>query len=130
MDRKVVEDFGKEWSRFDQTELSPSEYDKMFSQYFSVFPWDLLSAEAAGVDVGCGSGRWARLVAPKVGRLICLDPSGQRFALLYAQWPRGPMSSSASVLPMPCHFRRRRWTLRTRLASCTTLGTSKRASRR
>ncbi len=25
--------------------------------------------------MGCGSGRWARWVAPKVGRLHCIDPS-------------------------------------------------------
>jgi ubiquinone/menaquinone biosynthesis C-methylase UbiE len=28
-----------------------------------------------GFDLGCGSGRWARLVAPRVGRLHCIDPS-------------------------------------------------------
>jgi SAM-dependent methyltransferase len=26
-------------------------------------------------DLGCGSGRWARLVAPRVGQLHCIDPS-------------------------------------------------------
>src|SRR5205085_4813414 len=26
-------------------------------------------------DVGCGSGRWARFVAPRVGGLVCVDPS-------------------------------------------------------
>ena len=25
--------------------------------------------------MGCGSGRWARLVSPKVGHLNCIDPS-------------------------------------------------------
>jgi methylase of polypeptide subunit release factors len=25
--------------------------------------------------MGCGSGRWARFVAPHVGRLHCIDPS-------------------------------------------------------
>ena len=26
-------------------------------------------------DMGCGSGRWSKLVAPKVKRLNCIDPS-------------------------------------------------------
>ena len=26
-------------------------------------------------DLGCGTGRWAKLVAPKVGKLHCIDPS-------------------------------------------------------
>lgn len=25
--------------------------------------------------MGCGSGRWARLMAPRVGTLYCIDPS-------------------------------------------------------
>jgi ubiquinone/menaquinone biosynthesis C-methylase UbiE len=32
-------------------------------------------ASASGwIDLGCGSGRWARLVAPRVGTLHCIDP--------------------------------------------------------
>lgn len=30
---------------------------------------------AVGFDLGCGSGRWAKLVAPRVGILHCIDPS-------------------------------------------------------
>jgi SAM-dependent methyltransferase len=40
-----------------------------------VFPWVDLPADAVGFDMGCGSGRWARWVAPRVGRLHCVDPS-------------------------------------------------------
>lgn len=48
----------------------------MFDEYFAVFPWALLPAHASGFDMGCGSGRWARLMAPRVGHLHCIDPSG------------------------------------------------------
>ena len=72
---KTVNSFGDEWSRFDQSELSHEELNKIFNEYFAVFPWDLLPEKASGFDMGCGSGRWAKLVAPRVGHLHCIDPS-------------------------------------------------------
>jgi SAM-dependent methyltransferase len=50
---------------------------ELFDAYFAIFPWSLLPADATGIDVGCGSGRWARLVAPRVGKLICVDASAE-----------------------------------------------------
>ena len=75
IDRKTVESFGDEWSRFDQSGMTSEEAQKVFSEYFSLFPWDSLPSKAEGFDMGCGSGRWARLVSPRVGRLHCIDPS-------------------------------------------------------
>ncbi|HEY9634154.1 MAG TPA: class I SAM-dependent methyltransferase [Coleofasciculaceae cyanobacterium] len=75
IDEKVVEGFGEEWSRFDQSVLSEHEQIEIFNAYFSIFPWQKLAKEAVGFDLGCGSGRWAKLVAPKVGQLHCIDPS-------------------------------------------------------
>ncbi len=76
LDPKTVESFGDEWSRFNQSRMAESELDKVFRQYFSLFPWAALPSAAEGFDMGCGSGRWAKLVAPRVGRLHCIDPSG------------------------------------------------------
>lgn len=75
LDRGVVEGFGDEWSRFDQSGLSEDEHRAMFDAYFSIFPWRELPKGAVGFDLGCGSGRWAKLVAPRVGTLHCVDPS-------------------------------------------------------
>jgi len=75
VDHAVVADFGKEWHAFDQSGLSESERQLQFDAYFSVFPWKRLSADAIGFDAGCGSGRWAVLVAPRVAHLHCVDPS-------------------------------------------------------
>lgn len=75
LDPATVDSFGDEWSRFDQTALSPEEAQKIFDEYFAIFPWASLPAEAVGFDMGCGSGRWARIVAPRVGHLHCIDPS-------------------------------------------------------
>ena len=74
-DRKTVDGFGDEWSRFDQSKLSYQELKAIFDSYFSIFPWHELPNAAKGMDVGCGSGRWAKLVAPKVGFLYCIEPS-------------------------------------------------------
>ena len=75
IDYKTVASFGDEWKRFDQSGMSKEEMKKVFNEYFDIFPWDALSPDAQGFDMGCGSGRWARLVAPKVGKLHCIDPS-------------------------------------------------------
>ncbi len=75
VDERTVEGFGDEWSRFDQSQIPEQELAKMFAAYFSIFPWDALPQHAIGFDLGCGSGRWAKLVAPRVGKLHCIDPS-------------------------------------------------------
>jgi SAM-dependent methyltransferase len=74
-DRATVEGFGQEWARFDQTGMSEAETRDAFAQYFALFPWDTLPGDPVGFDLGCGSGRWARLVAPRVGTLHCIDAS-------------------------------------------------------
>ncbi len=75
LDVATVNSFGDEWSRFDQSALSEEEAGKIFDEYFAVFPWDKLPKDATGFDMGCGSGRWAKLMAPRVGHLHCIDPS-------------------------------------------------------
>jgi SAM-dependent methyltransferase len=75
LDTATVEGFGAEWSRFDQAALPDDERAQIFEQYFAVFPWDALPEGAVGFDLGCGSGRWAALVAPRVGMLHCVDAS-------------------------------------------------------
>src|SRR6185436_9169403 len=47
----------------------------LFERYFAIFPWAALPGRARGFDAGCGSGRWAHFVAPRVGRLHCVDAS-------------------------------------------------------
>ena len=55
--------------------MAPGEAERVFGDYFAIFTWDQLPPDAEGFDMGCGSGRWARFVAPRVGRLHCIDPS-------------------------------------------------------
>lgn len=81
IDNKVVAGFGDEWSRFDQTALTADELTRMFDNYFNIFPWNKLPLDAVGFDLGCGSGRWAKLVAPRVGKLYLFDPSEDALAV-------------------------------------------------
>lgn len=75
IDAKTVEGFGREWAAFDQTKLAADEHERLFEAYFSGFPFSLLPKGAEGFDLGCGSGRWAVLVAERVGLLHCIDPA-------------------------------------------------------
>jgi SAM-dependent methyltransferase len=77
----TIEHFGVEWTRFDQRKLSGSELRCLFESYFEPFPWDKLPIQAEGFDMGCGTGRWAAFVAPRVGRLHCIDASPAALAV-------------------------------------------------
>src|SRR6476661_1987880 len=77
IDEKVVAGFGDEWARFDQSSLDGRELESMFENYFNIFPWNELPRDAVGFDLGCGSGRWAKFVAPRVGKLYLFDPAEQ-----------------------------------------------------
>lgn len=81
VDEAVVSGFGLEWRRFDQTRLSADEREKAFDEYFAIFPWKVMPENAAGFDAGCGTGRWAALIAQKVGHLHCVDASGAALAV-------------------------------------------------
>ena len=75
VDWEVVKDFGVEWEEFQFSEHNNKVLHKAWEQYFNIFPWDTISKNSNGFDMGCGSGRWAQFVAPKVGKLSCIDPS-------------------------------------------------------
>lgn len=74
-DETVIEEFGDEWTKFDHGTLNEEKLKESFQQYFNIFPWDKLSNDSVGFDMGCGSGRWAKFVAPKVNTLNCVEPS-------------------------------------------------------
>ena len=84
IDPQVARGFGREWSTFrqDENHLSPQQRQKIFDDYFRVFPWHLLPPDGGvGIDVGCGTGRWSMLVAPRVKHLHLLDASAEALAV-------------------------------------------------
>ena len=77
IDKNVVNDFGKEWKKFEQSNVPINELKIIFNNYFSLFPWNLLPDNAKDFDLECGSGRWAYFCTLKVGKLHYLDPSSE-----------------------------------------------------
>lgn len=75
LDIKTIKNFGDEWMHFDQFAMKNKEAYKIFKSYFSIFPFNILTKNSEGFDMGCGSGRWAKFIAPKVGLLHIIEPS-------------------------------------------------------
>lgn len=77
LSESTVDSFGHQWSVYDQEEATDKEQQYLFDRYFSLFDWERLPENASGFDMGCGSGRWAKIAAmqDKVGRLLCVDPA-------------------------------------------------------
>ena len=77
--------------------MAPDEAEPVFGDYFAIFPWEQFPLNAEGFDMGCGSGRWDCFVAPRVGRLHCIDPSS---ALAAACRSASSSSSPMSLLSL------------------------------
>lgn len=103
LDVQTVRGFGDEWSRFTQDQLGADVREQIFSDYFSLFDWEGLPPDSEGADIGCGSGRWAQVVAPRVGHLILIDASPEALEVAKSNL-RGMQNVSflnASVGEMP-----------------------------
>ena len=103
VDPETVAGFGVEWTHFDQAGVPPAEMRAHFEGYFRSFPWAGLPSKAVGFDAGCGSGRWARFVAEKVGTLHCVDASAEALAVARKNLAEQPNCAFhvASVADMP-----------------------------
>ncbi len=73
LDAETVKGFGQEWTAFNQEALSDSERQELFCKYFSLIDWTTKPKRA--LDMGCGSGRWDVLAAPRVEELVAADAS-------------------------------------------------------
>jgi len=104
LDQATVRDFGREWHRFDQAAVAEAELKRLFDEYFAIFPWQSLPHHAVGFDAGCGSGRWASQVAPRVGHLHCVDASSEALKVARSKLARQAnvsfYESSLDVMPL------------------------------
>jgi ubiquinone/menaquinone biosynthesis C-methylase UbiE len=106
LDPQVARGFGQEWSTFrqDADHLSQQQRQDIFDDYFRIFPWQLLPpGGGVGIDVGCGTGRWSMLVAPRVAHLHLLDASPEALAVAQQNLKSATNVSyhAASVAAMP-----------------------------
>ncbi|MDQ3897647.1 MAG: class I SAM-dependent methyltransferase [Actinomycetota bacterium] len=101
IDKQTVEGFGYEWTKFDQSEVDPAELEELFSRYFAVFPWDALPPDPVGLDLGCGSGRWALLAEKRSGTVVGVDASADALKVAAEHVPGCPLvQASAGALPI------------------------------
>ncbi len=74
-DTQTVDAFSDQWIRFEKRHESDEENKFLFDRFFSIFPWEIINNQSKGFEIGCGRGRYAKFIAPKVGALTCVDVS-------------------------------------------------------
>ena len=78
IDEKVVEEFGEEWLKFH--EFSDEMISKSIGEYFDIINDRVLNKNSYAIDIGCGSGRWTKVMAARAGFIEAIDPSNAIFA--------------------------------------------------
>lgn len=78
--KKITNDFGNEWETYNYSQINHQELKNSFRQYFNIFPTDRLK-HCEGFDMGCGTGRWAKMLATKVKKLNCIDGSKKAISI-------------------------------------------------
>lgn len=71
LDPDTVASFGNEWAAFNN--FSIDEIQNIGNDYFDLITFDTSTFNV--LDVGCGSGRWALYLAPRVNFIEAIDPS-------------------------------------------------------
>jgi ubiquinone/menaquinone biosynthesis C-methylase UbiE len=73
----TVDSFGEEWSKFEN--FSDEEIQRTGDMYFDILDLDKLKGKAV-LDVGCGTGRWMKYIAPHCESVDGIDPSKAVFS--------------------------------------------------
>ena len=72
-DPATLDSFGKEWKKFSR--FTDKEIKIAGDEYFDIVPKELVHRNMIALDVGCGSGRWARYLSNMAGHVDAIDPS-------------------------------------------------------
>lgn len=73
IDDEVVTSFGEEWLKFHA--FQDNELEKLGKEYFDIVDDTILNKNTYVLDMGCGSGRYSKYIASKVGFIEAMDPS-------------------------------------------------------
>lgn len=73
IDKKVVDDFGEEWSKFHA--FDEETIRRIGDEYFDILPAELYNRNAKAMDMGCGTGRWTKYLCSRMGFVDAVDPS-------------------------------------------------------
>ena len=78
IEEKVVESFGEEWLKF--YKFSEQSIEDSAMEYFDILDESMINKNTYALDIGCGTGRWTKHLAKKVGFVEAIDPSNAIFA--------------------------------------------------
>ena len=73
IDWGTVDAFGKEWNKFNS--FQRDEITTIGDDYFDIVTQAMINTGSLVLDVGCGSGRWARYLSRQVKFIEAIDPS-------------------------------------------------------
>ena len=73
IDLTTVQSFGEEWKAFHH--FDDQELQRIGDEYFDLVQPGMCGPGKIGADFGCGTGRWTRYFAPRIGAMAAIDPS-------------------------------------------------------
>lgn len=75
-DPDTLRAFDDQWRVLQSRQGGRDEQYPLSERFFSIFPWQSINAaQAKGMEIGCGTGRFAQFVVPHVKHLTLIDPS-------------------------------------------------------
>ena len=77
IDKKTVESFGEEWSKFNS--FSDVDLNVTGDEYFDIVPEHVYKDKKV-LDAGCGTGRWSKYISAKASEIEAVDPSAAVFS--------------------------------------------------
>jgi SAM-dependent methyltransferase len=78
IDNEVVQTFGEEWLKF--KDYSDEEIRLFAIMYFDILNDQIINKNTYALDIGCGTGRWTKYLANRIGFVEAIDPSNAVFA--------------------------------------------------
>ncbi|TMI73073.1 MAG: class I SAM-dependent methyltransferase [Bacteroidetes bacterium] len=77
IDNVTVKSFGEEWKAFHK--FDEDELQRIGDEYFDIVTPAMYGKDKIAADFGCGTGRWTKYFAPRVGAIAAIDPSDAIF---------------------------------------------------
>ena len=73
IDITTVKSFGEEWNAFHK--FDEKELNRIGDEYFDIVKPEMYGTDKIAADFGCGTGRWTKYFAHRVGSIAAIDPS-------------------------------------------------------